>query len=711
MEEKDYRSKSKNNYFSTIDEVTYLSGNDSDENNNNSDKGDLNGLAVSVSTSGLNNNNNNVKGYLSNMKHFYNNTNNKPNNNNNDDTASAFWSMTPLTGYASIEYQLSDALVAMIGVGEYDGMDNLDGVVKDYTNIIRTFSLHWKYKLLFRLKNNQDVYSDDFNTLKLNENKDFKLKWNGDDIEEFIQVTRQHVVRNRHNVLIFVISSHGDSGRIMYDSDCIQYTLDSIYSMFQPNASALVINYSETQEESNYLSRIPKIFVLDMCRGSMTQTKEKNQEDGQEQAQEVTKTTQDKHVLQETQAATNHEEDEKKTAPELQLKEKNRKSNDEFKHDTTDGDETTAAAPKDKEDEKTVLELESNERDSKHDSELKHDSKDAAGETTAINEEEKEKKTANTIAKTKKANENEKLTFKSVSKDAASNFLKIYGTVERYGIADGSLHGGLFLTNFCKVFRDPKFVSNHDINAIVLKIRQYTKREATIASNLLQFTQVVETEGTLEKKFRFFNKKTYNKLRLLDQESNIHDTMTKKLLITNVSDDLSHRIYVLIENENSDDRSGMLNQLSKDKSLHLFEKYHFVLIEPRGGSYQFDKPFERVFITMFLIGNNDDNDDDDDDTFNVELYNRFATTEDYLYFENDSLNNLARLRLKCIKKKKHYLAQSKNYTGEKCVQCGNIAISNNYGDYSFFCRRCKYEICQNCCHKIVVSKYNTNLGR
>ena len=55
----------------------------------------------------------------------------------------------------------------------------------------------------------------------------------------------------------------------MYDSDCEEYELDAIFSMYQPNASSLVESYSETQQESNYLAQIAKIFVLDMCRGNV----------------------------------------------------------------------------------------------------------------------------------------------------------------------------------------------------------------------------------------------------------------------------------------------------------------------------------------------------------------------------------------------------------------------------------------------------------
>ena len=179
---------------------------------------------------------------------------------------------------------------------------------------------------------------------------------------------------------------------------------------------------------------------------------------------------------------------------------------------------------------------------------------------------------------------------------------------------------------------------------MVLKIREYTNREATIASNLLQFTQIVEIEGTLEKKLKFFNKMEYNDSKLNDIKDDI-DSMSRKLLITNLSYS-SNRISVLVENENtSEDRSIMFNDLSIDKSLHLFKKYNFTMIEANGGSHEFIKPYsDRVFITMFVIGDNDDNDtaaeSKTQDAFYTELYDRYETKEDYLYFDNDVLTVL-----------------------------------------------------------------------
>ena len=693
MEQKNRETQSINNSNLSINEsVTTLAGDSSDNENNTMSNNNNNDLNINT-LSKLNDLNNNGKEHLSNYPNY-----------KNDDTASVFSDMSRFTGYvstiASSEYQLNDVLVAIIGISEYNGMPNLDGVIRDYENVIKTFSTHWKYNILFQLKNDKYIYTNDIKTLKLNENKDYKLKWNGDDIDGFVEVTRKHLVQQSHNGLIFVISSHGDRGRIMYDSDCKEYELDAIFSMYQPIGSHLIESYSETQEESNYLSQIPKIFVLDMCRGGMKskpvqtgrkQNRQKQQQQQQRSEQQVTKTieeTQTRSSLQLQLQQKDYKEEERKN---------DSKSNDELMRDNIDNDKDTTTIKTEEEEEKT----------------------------------KKDSKSANP-----NINENEILTFKGVSKDVASqlagqdsNFLKIYGTTEGHAVADGTLHGGLFLRNFCKLFKDKDFISSHYLDDIILKIREYTKREATIASNLLQFTQIVETEGTLEKKLKFFNKMDYN------ENINDIDTLTRKLLITNLSNSCD-RICVLVELENSsEDRSSMLNSLSTDNSLDLFKKYNFITIEPHGKSYEIVKPYsDRVFVTMFKIGNSDDTgtkttntteNKTEVDAFNTELYDRLETKEDYLYFvDNDSLNNFVDLRLKCILNDKHYLLQSRtilatdnnnngntnsnsNSDSGKCKQCGVIAI-NNCGDYSFVCRRCKYQVCQHCCHKIVTNKYTMN---
>ena len=156
--------------------------------------------------------------------------------------------ITGITGVSSIapSIAMDDPLIVMMGISEYEGMANLAGIPRDYDNFINTFVTYWKYKIFYRLSDNTCIYTNDKNELKT----DYKLKWNGDEIEQFIEESRKCIVKNKHNGLLFAISSHGDSGRILYDSEGELFELDSIFSMYSPQAAQLLTTYKETREES-----------------------------------------------------------------------------------------------------------------------------------------------------------------------------------------------------------------------------------------------------------------------------------------------------------------------------------------------------------------------------------------------------------------------------------------------------------------------------
>ena len=46
----------------------------------------------------------------------------------------------------------------LIGVSKYNGLPELDGIPKDYENVIKTFTKHWNYNVLYRLSNNKYIY-------------------------------------------------------------------------------------------------------------------------------------------------------------------------------------------------------------------------------------------------------------------------------------------------------------------------------------------------------------------------------------------------------------------------------------------------------------------------------------------------------------------------------------------------------------------------
>lgn len=109
----------------------------------------------------------------------------------------------------------------------------------------------------------------------------------------------------------------------------------------------------------------------------------------------------------------------------------------------------------------------------------------------------------------------EKFTLKTVDQETAdklyaqtANFYSIYATSDSCLTADGSVNGGLFTRNVCRVFNDLEFVSDHTFDEIALNIRNGTKLDSTICGNLKNFTQVVPNESTLEKPVKFAFKYT-----------------------------------------------------------------------------------------------------------------------------------------------------------------------------------------------------------
>ena len=346
--------------------------------------------------------------------------------------------------------QTDDPLVVAMGIGKYNGLQDLDGVSIDYDNFINTFVNNWKYKVFYRLNNDCDIYTNDKNKL----NRNYKLKWSDEEIEDFIIQARKHIVKNRHNGLLFAISSHGDIEKVMYDSNGDKVQLDGIFCMFSPQASQIITSYQETAYETNHLFVIPKIFFLDMCRGDV------------------------KAKVTNIAALSN----ETNTNPSNPINPINRIN--------------AAKAAKTAEMRKKVK---------------ANDNSDTKNKMTDLSLHE-----ANEIQKlaiSKQAPDTEVFTFKSVGKEDShklvaqmANFCKVYANIDGYSVADGSLTGGVFLKNVCRIFSDKKFVLRHQWSGIIFKLREYTKRDATLIGKLFNFTQLVENEGTLERRIEFGSK-------------------------------------------------------------------------------------------------------------------------------------------------------------------------------------------------------------
>ena len=140
-----------------------------------------------------------------------------------------------------------------------NGSNNIDIVVliiqcviQDYDNIIDRFLKYWKYFVFYKLNHNKYIYTNNISEMDNN----YAIKWNGDDIDQFIDDAPKYAVQNEHDGLMFFISSCRARDKVIYDSE------NNVHSV-------LLESYTETQPESNHLLSIPdpNIFFLDIDRG------------------------------------------------------------------------------------------------------------------------------------------------------------------------------------------------------------------------------------------------------------------------------------------------------------------------------------------------------------------------------------------------------------------------------------------------------------
>ena len=581
------------------------------------------------------------------------------------DDASIVTSFTSMSYVSSIasSIQVDDALVAMIGIGKYgSGLHDLPGVSKDYQNVINSFVKVLKYKLLYQNSHNEIVYTNDMKIID-NENGNYKLRWNADEIELYVEQVRKHLVQNEHNGLIFVISSHGDTDKVIYDSKIETYSLDDIFNMFQQQWMQCLETYEELEVESYGLFQIPKIFFVDSCRGDykakITNTKSKNTN---------IQNTNEKNNAQGSESLPPNANDSKQS------------------ENSNDNTNTSKISDKNHNHSEIKTDVKENEQ-AEHSRTDNDNSKD-------------DEKSARDIKKI------EKFAFKGVSKVEAenysaqlSNFSKLYANVEGCSVSDCSENGGLFLRCVCKVFQDTKFISKNDWNAIILKIREYTKRAATIDSKLFNFTQLVDGESTMERPVWFHARPMLKQVTIPEDDSKIdHDKVEEfKVVITNLSK--TDNIAVLVQNrEYRKDRTKLIDSLlsinnAEIDNQSLLEKNRYYVLKAKDEK-SFRKTRDSCFVTVLKFSDGE----------NEEVCDREKYDTDYLYYFEDMVYSMDALKPVCINKTKenlpkHFLKKRKYYqnceNAFKCDQCNKAYY------VGYYCRKCKYFVCKGCCHSLI----------
>ena len=610
-------------------------------------------------------------------------------------------------------YIIKNALIVILGIGEYCGnMNNLPGVSKDYKNIINVFTKTWNYKVFYWVdkdSKDDDDDADDANSTGSNNNSNinynytpiytndtemiennlnFKLQWNGDEIDDFLEESRTKLVQNRHDGLIFIITSHGDSGRVIIDSDGENYELDALYSMFTPDARAL-LSTEEAESDSNHLLQIPKIFCVDSCRGNRKAKVTQIKFEGIKNKPKLVKVYKSSKNVQNIKNTKNIKNI------------KNVKNVKEVQVTTVKTSEKVKSQPQPQKD---------------------------SNNKSSGSEKEKQKQTVEVFG------------LKAVSKEASNtmaaqdaNFCKLYANVEGYSVADGSDKGGMLLRNIVKVFRDVKFVSKNDWAKMMVKIREYTKRDASLVG-LFNFTQIVENESTLEKTVEFVKNtnimmKSSNYLTISNianmnmgingnfgaiyesEEENDdqgvddidndqsddgiseEDQMEMSLIIANLSS--TDEIAVLIDQEETaEDRTQLMSMLTanndnfKEKD-ELFKMNGFKFLLPNKQSGKIVKVWESIYLTVINKSKNE------------LICQNDKHSDNYLYFIDDNMHRLQHMKPQCDNN--HKLIAKTIHEKFQCDECKKNSVGKCY-----FCHQCDHSICQHCTNYIICQKFHVD---
>ena len=183
---------------------------------------------------------------------------------------------------------INNPIVIIIGISDYSekadakGWETLDGVPKDYENVIDMFTKKWNYFVCYKNNDNEIVYTNTVGNIKDKTNQqfyqNFKLSWTKDEISKFCEQARDIAIKQQHNAILFVVSSHGSDQNSIIDSDGAPYRINRLYNIFRYNKK----NADDEKDEDNkmnveeivddkHLLGLPRFYFIDACRGTGTQ--------------------------------------------------------------------------------------------------------------------------------------------------------------------------------------------------------------------------------------------------------------------------------------------------------------------------------------------------------------------------------------------------------------------------------------------------------
>ncbi|ETO25639.1 hypothetical protein RFI_11496 [Reticulomyxa filosa] len=179
---------------------------------------------------------------------------------NNEPTFKILWNPLQQPLVIGKTKAIKNALVVMIAISEYEDNNKWPNLESAKDIDINNFKYIFEQELHYEF-----VYNEE-------------SKMNKDDVNEFLAELvfnhKLHKNKNQYDALIMIISGHGDEGDVLVTSDGKYVSIDKIRSSFNSH-------------EMESLKDSPKIFIIDVCRGSnvpqSTSSTQKKGKQGKEQ--------------------------------------------------------------------------------------------------------------------------------------------------------------------------------------------------------------------------------------------------------------------------------------------------------------------------------------------------------------------------------------------------------------------------------------------
>ena len=360
-------------------------------------------------------------------------------------------------------YRICDPLVVMVGIGDYDDeLQNLIGITKDYKNMFYTFNNIYNYSLFYQTKDNEQIYVKNriLNLKKEHLSQKIKVKWNDNEIIDFFIKARDIVVQNKHDSLLALISSHGDSEGVIYDSNFEDVQLFEIFGLFMRN-------------KCPHLQDKPKIFFVDACRGSM---KSLNQQPNS-------------HIKNNN----NNNQDVKLTIKGINTgssTDNNNVDQNDKQPNVSQQQTTVAVVP---------LEIENSNEQKQTDFDEKKKSSSINASKIVTDTETVELVETNTNSEEKKQDLG-KFEEKWLPYHNEANFQIVYANIDGYAVIEAGKKGGYLIQAVKKVFceQDRILVKDIDLNDVVLHINQEAQKMVGTA-----FSQQVQQVSQMDCNVKF----------------------------------------------------------------------------------------------------------------------------------------------------------------------------------------------------------------